>query len=60
MWRGVAYGHSILLPVNVNLENPDQRVVMLKKFGKAGFPSTPYLDFALEVEKVCASSTFAS
>uniref|UniRef100_H2ZP60 ATP-citrate synthase n=2 Tax=Ciona savignyi TaxID=51511 RepID=H2ZP60_CIOSA len=35
-----------------SLNNPDQRVVILKEFVKTNFPSTPLLDYALEVEKV--------
>nr|NP_001027756.1 ATP citrate-lyase [Ciona intestinalis]BAB00624.1 ATP citrate-lyase [Ciona intestinalis] len=35
-----------------SLNNPDQRVVILKEFVKSNFPSTPLLDYALEVEKV--------
>ncbi|XP_078482981.1 ATP citrate-lyase isoform X2 [Ciona intestinalis] len=35
-----------------SLNNPDQRVVILKEFVKSNFPSTPLLDYAFEVEKV--------
>jgi len=35
-----------------SLDNPDTRVVLLKKFAKEHFPSTELLDYALEVEKV--------
>lgn len=33
-------------------KNPDKRVELLKEYAKKNFPSTKYLDFALEVEKV--------
>ncbi len=32
-------------------ENPDSRVELLKKYAKENFPSTKYLDYALEVEE---------
>jgi len=32
--------------------NPDRRVLLVVEFAKKHFPSTPVLDFALEVEKV--------
>lgn len=35
-----------------SLENPDVRVTLLKEFVKTRFPSTPYLDYALQVEGV--------
>ncbi|UJR28597.1 hypothetical protein I4U23_009830 [Adineta vaga] len=38
-----------------SLNNPDMRVVLLKKFAKENFPSTPLLDYALEVEKITVS-----
>jgi ATP citrate (pro-S)-lyase len=38
-----------------SLNNPDMRVVLLKKFVKDYFPTTPLLDYALEVEKITVS-----
>jgi len=38
-----------------SINNPDQRVVILKEFVKSNFPSTDLTDFALEVEKVTTS-----
>lgn len=38
-----------------SLRNPDLRVSSLKKFAKENFPSTPYLDYACEVELVTTS-----
>ncbi|CAF1245211.1 unnamed protein product [Adineta ricciae] len=38
-----------------SLNNPDMRVVLLKKFAKEHFPATPLLDYALEVEKITVS-----
>ena len=35
-----------------SINNPDMRVVILKEFVKENFPSTPLLDYALEVEKI--------
>ena len=35
-----------------SINNPDMRVVILKEFVKEHFPSTPLLDYALEVEKI--------
>ena len=32
-------------------KNPDKRVELLKRYAKKNFPSTTYLDYALEVEK---------
>jgi len=34
-----------------SIKNPDLRVEELKKYAKKNFPATPYLDFALEIEK---------
>jgi hypothetical protein len=34
------------------------RVVLLKKYAKENFPSTPLLDFALEVEQITVSKVF--
>ncbi len=39
----------------IQLNNPDMRVVILKKYAKQHFPSTPMLDYALEVEKITVS-----
>ncbi len=38
-----------------SLRNPDLRVVGLKKFAAEHFPSTPLLDYALEVEQLTTS-----
>jgi len=38
-----------------SLRNPDLRVVGLKKFAAAHFPSTPLLDYALTVEQLTTS-----
>ncbi|CAH1788725.1 unnamed protein product [Owenia fusiformis] len=38
-----------------SINNPDKRVVILKDFVKQNFPSTPLLDYALEVEKITTS-----
>lgn len=35
-----------------SVKNPDKRVELLKKYAKNHFPMTPYLDFALQVEKL--------
>jgi ATP citrate (pro-S)-lyase len=35
-----------------SVENPDMRVVVIKQFAQKHFPSTPVLDYALEVEKI--------
>ena len=35
-----------------SIRNPDKRVELLKEFAKQNFPSTKYLDYALEVEKI--------
>jgi ATP citrate (pro-S)-lyase len=35
-----------------SVENPDQRVCIVKEFAKKHFPTTPLLDYALEVEKI--------
>ncbi|SPQ95814.1 ATP citrate synthase [Plasmodiophora brassicae] len=40
-------GHKIK-----SLENPDQRVVIVKKYAEQHFPSTALLDYALAVEQV--------
>ena len=39
----------------VQLNNPDIRVVLLKDFVKKNFPTTPLLDYALQVEKITTS-----
>ena len=36
----------------MQINNPDQRVVILKEFVQHSFPSCPLLEYALEVEKV--------
>jgi len=38
-----------------SIRNPDKRVEGLKKFAKEHFPSTPLLEYALEVEKLTTS-----
>ena len=38
-----------------SVTNPDKRVEILRKFAQAHFPMTPYLNFALEVEKLTTS-----
>merc|ERR1719387_1708478 len=35
-----------------SLTNPDQRVEIIKKFVKSNFPSSPLLDYALQVEQI--------
>ena len=35
-----------------SVRNPDKRVELLKGYAKRRFPMTPYLDYALEVEKI--------
>jgi succinyl-CoA synthetase alpha subunit len=35
-----------------SVKNPDKRVELLKEYAKEHFPMTPYLDFALQVEKL--------
>jgi len=35
-----------------SVKNPDKRVELLKEYAKNHFPMTPYLDFALQVEKL--------
>jgi ATP citrate (pro-S)-lyase len=38
-----------------SLNNPDMRVKLMKDYVKQTFPSTPVLDYALEVEKITTS-----
>jgi len=38
-----------------SINNPDVRVKVIKEYVKANFPSTPLLDYALEVEKITTS-----
>ncbi len=35
-----------------SIRNPDKRVELLKEFARKTFPSTKYLDYALQVEKI--------
>ena len=35
-----------------SIRNPDKRVELLKEFARKNFPSTKYLDYALQVEKI--------
>lgn len=35
-----------------SIRNPDKRVELLKEFAKKNFPSTKYLEYALQVEKI--------
>lgn len=39
----------------MQLNNPDKRVEIIKNFVKKDFPTTPLLDYALEVEKITTS-----
>jgi len=36
----------------LQLNNPDMRVVIIKDYVKEHFPSSPLLDYALQVEKI--------
>lgn len=38
-----------------SVQNPDVRVILLKEFVKDNFPKHPFLDYALEVEKITTS-----
>ncbi|XP_068220255.1 ATP-citrate synthase-like isoform X1 [Palaemon carinicauda] len=38
-----------------SLNNPDKRVEIIKNYVKTNFPSTPLLDYALQVEKITTS-----
>lgn len=38
-----------------SVNNPDQRVQIVKEFVMANFPATPLLKYALEVEKITTS-----
>ncbi|KAJ8313979.1 hypothetical protein KUTeg_008540 [Tegillarca granosa] len=38
-----------------SINNPDMRVVILKDYAKKNFPSSPLLDYAIEVEKITTS-----
>ena len=38
-----------------SVQNPDVRVQLLKKYVNTKFPTHPYLDYALEVEKLTTS-----
>ncbi|XP_054723158.1 ATP-citrate synthase-like [Uloborus diversus] len=38
-----------------SINNPDQRVQILKEYAKEHFPATPVLDYALQVEKITTS-----
>ncbi len=38
-----------------SVQNPDQRVTLMKEYAKKNFPSTVVLDYALEVEKITTS-----
>ncbi|XP_076808864.1 ATP-citrate synthase-like isoform X2 [Clavelina lepadiformis] len=47
--------HTLIMGIGhrvKSINNPDQRVVILKEFVKSNFPRTPLLDYALEVEKI--------
>jgi ATP citrate (pro-S)-lyase len=35
-----------------SINNPDRRVQLLREYGRMNFPSTPYLNYATEVEKI--------
>ena len=43
---------AFVSPSPVQLNNPDQRVVILRDFALANFPATPLMSYALEVEKI--------
>ena len=50
---------SLSSPPPPQLNNPDMRVVIIKEFVKEKFPSTPLLDYALEVEKITTSKVLS-
>jgi len=39
----------------VQINNPDMRVVILKNYAKENFPSTPLIDYAVQVEQITTS-----
>ena len=43
---------NFLLYIIFQINNPDKRVVIIKEFALANFPSNDVLNFALDVEKV--------
>ena len=43
-----------------SINNPDMRVKLMKDYVKQTFPSTPVLDYALEVEKITTSKVIDS
>jgi hypothetical protein len=45
----------ILYYLLLQINNPDMRVVILKEYAQKNFPSTPILDYAIEVEKITTS-----
>ena len=48
--------YNPLLCAQIN--NPDMRVVILKEYAQKNFPSTPILDYAIEVEKITTSKVW--
>lgn len=43
----------------LQINNPDMRVVIIRDFVKKHFPTTPVLDYALEVEKITTAKVSA-
>jgi len=50
--HGICTGAVMLL---VQINNPDMRVVILKNYAKEHFPSTPLIDYAVQVEQITTS-----
>ena len=55
-----AFSEIVSSNVCVQINNPDMRVVIMKEFVKTHFPSTPLLDYAIEVEKITTSKVRVS
>ena len=62
VFKDCFYLKDTLIIVNIlfsQLNNPDMGIVIIKDYVKEHFPSTPLLDYALEVEKITKSKVIS-
>jgi len=53
LFADIIWTDAVMVFVQIN--NPDMRVVILKDYAKEHFPSTPLIDYAIQVEQITTS-----
>ena len=53
LFADIIWTDAVMVLVQIN--NPDMRVVILKDYAKEHFPSTPLIDYAIQVEQITTS-----